>query len=209
MRLSDQGRQLFRLAYVPKHNMRAKLKALYTSDYDHELRELVDQSRDASVRLFAQYARGQDIFTMIENGLFNIHRSVSDCTPKSNKRSYEIYMDAAEAAHNEGDYNSALMFNTAMTRVTPRKRRKKDMRLHKFFDSTYGTERDNFAKHARHMLDGRMRPDDLPALQAFKDKTNVNAGSFIDALSFMHYNAPLSPIPLYNPRMMFDRRNTW
>ena len=185
--------------------MKSVVRKLYTSPYDEELRELVTSARDCSERLYAMHARGTDIYTLLDNGLFNIHRSVSDCSPKGAKRAYEIYMDAAEAAHNEGDYNSALMMHTAMTRVTPRKRRKKDAHLDQFFSQMYGTEESGFAKHARDMQNGKMRPNDLPALQAFRDAPS----NFIDAVGFVHYNAPISPVPLYNPRLMFGRRNTW
>ena len=174
------------------------------------MQQLVNTNRDNFEIIFIESTK-QKHDVMLDNAS-NIADTVEESTPRTAKRNYFFYMDTAEKARQQGDHNTALMMKTAMgqRRVLSKlkKQREKDLRIHTEFERIYGTPNTKYMPHRRY-LRLHMQPHELPALQAMRNVEDTNTSNLADAIGFINYNMPGSPLPVYNSKIMLNRRHTW
>lgn len=171
-RLSSDGFKLFNMAYnpmPPPHVIKRMLSCLFHSEYDDKLMEMTDQCLQASKQLFAYSGdpiRKGHINQFIDNSIMNvIYAILSKDGDLANlhqmRRNYLYFMDVLDAAHRNGDHNTAIMLRCALEHHALKqlkfKLRKKDIRIFKDLEEEYGTWRNCYKNH----LQMAMNSDDI------------------------------------------------
>ena len=222
--LSDEGLNLYlhgTIEHRPRHWTRKLVCTLFHSDYDDRLEDVVDQCRESTKALAAQFNQS-NIRERLDAGILHTIRLILTRDEKKVKkrhviRSYRFFMDVMKRAFEQHDHQTAHMLYLALTHPAIHnlnlKKRKKDPELLDMVGNNYGAP--IYKKHIEFWR--TVRTDNiLPSLIAFeiyitrrrfmgRDAEVKDAADMIGIFQYLEHN-PLLMLPLYNQRRLTNKQ---
>lgn len=180
--LSLEGHELFNLALDENNNdvqhrfcLKSILYNLFTSDFDEKLDKSKFTFRDGTYSLYS-YLKNEDLKRIPEffnNAVTNLVYLILITDGKLNnmrhvKKNVYFYYSLAEQAFKLGDHNTVILIKAALDNTSIKrlklKKTKKEKRLDKLFEETYGNFMNCNANHLKAILKTKDYKNFLPSI---------------------------------------------